>query len=151
MKRIVLVLLVLVVAVLGCGKGVGGEGGGNEAMTYPGNWVASSPNGAIELELKSDGSYKLVIGDETIEGKWLEKSGKVTLTPSKYNGMSSDDALIKMTKQMQETGAQPVGYGQGMQVWDLSSAPDLGTMSVSVPLAPNKTDALGDLVFAKSG
>ncbi|HRF61006.1 MAG TPA: hypothetical protein PLH94_13965 [Fimbriimonadaceae bacterium] len=151
MKRFVLLLVVLVAGLIGCGKGVGGEGGNAQAMTYPGNWVASSPHGAIELELKSDGKYKLVIGEEAIEGTWIEKGGNVTLTPTTYNGMTSDDALIKMTKQMQETGAQPVGYGQGMQVWDLSSAPDLGTMSIATPAAPNKSDALGDLVFAKSG
>ncbi|MBX7134133.1 MAG: hypothetical protein K1X67_15780 [Fimbriimonadaceae bacterium] len=113
--------MLLLLVLCGCGPT-------KEDPSVAGTWASSAAT-PTKLILNEDRTYRLELNPDVVEGRWLLKGQLLTLSPSKVNGMTQDEALMKSTKEIQEMGKASFDVEKSMQNWDLELSLDGKTLS----------------------
>ena len=88
-----------------------------------GNW-ATTTEPIYRLTLADDRSYTLQLPTDRVEGRWLLRGDRLTLTPKTINGMTEDEAFLKSNKEIMETGRSTIDVQKAMAQWELTLSAD---------------------------
>lgn len=88
-----------------------------------GKWVTLSEP-IYRLSLADDRSYTMELRTDRVEGRWLLRGDKLTLTPKTINGMTEDEAFLKSNKEIMEMGRSTIDVEEALAIWELTLSPD---------------------------
>lgn len=92
-----------------------------------GVWI-SNTEPPFTLQIKKNGDYHLQLAQDLVEGRWLLRNKRLSLSPNRVNGMTQDEALIKSTREIQEMGRPSFDVEHSMRVWELNLSEDENTL-----------------------
>jgi len=113
MKRLTLLLSLLV---FGCSTPEPGS-------SVVGSWVTTAEP-TYRLSLAEDRSYKMELASDRVEGRWLLRGDRLTLTPKTTTGMTEDEAFLKSNKEIMEMGRSTIDVQKTMAMWELTVSSD---------------------------